>query len=195
MLDADDIDAIAEAVRRILREEGYGRHESKDRKCGFCGSLREEVDQFITGISGRDIICDGCVLGAIPRVARRPRGVGIHPVELPSEVASGRFIRSEDAGRHGGLVYAVATVPDLDIRRLKIGFTARSISSRLENFRTVNPTAHLLGLWPAPLAGEGVALGAVDGRLRGTEVFHVADVVSALMSIDAALMERWPWST
>lgn len=102
------------------------------------------------------------------------------------------FLGADNPRKYGGQVYAIAMVPDLDIRRLKVGYTARPIQVRFDTYLTSNPTAKLLGLWSVPLLGEEIALRALKGRIGGTEVFHVPDVQLALVAIDDALRSRWP---
>jgi hypothetical protein len=117
------------------------------------------------------------------------------PVSLGPSLDAWRMTRwpkSRDVDSYGGLVYAVATVPDIDVRRLKVGFTARPIENRLDAFKTANPTASLLGLWAAPSEAEYAAHQVISGRLRDTEVFHVPDLVVALTAIDKELSRRWP---
>lgn len=135
------------------------------------------------------MICDECVVAASRLVANDKTGASLLSI---SELTNLQFVRSHDVERHGGLVYAVATVPDLDVRRVKIGYTTRPIENRLDAFRTVNPTASLIGLWSAPSDGEDVALRMVDGRLKDTEVFHVPDVAAALAALDEEMRKRWP---
>lgn len=85
-----------------------------------------------------------------------------------------------------GLIYAIATVPELDLRRLKVGYTT-SLSTRMSSFRTANPTLVLLGLWNADKHAESAVHEALGGRLRASEVFDVDDLDGAFDSISAAI--------
>ncbi len=89
--------------------------------------------------------------------------------------------------RKAGWVYAVSVVPELDLNRIKIGFTERAINVRLGSFRTANPTALLVGLWEAEKHGEQLAHSAVEGRIGSSEVFKCPDVFKALAAIKGVL--------
>lgn len=96
----------------------------------------------------------------------------------------------ESSPSDGGSVYAISLIPELDIGRLKVGYTARSIEHRLAQYRTANPTAILLGLWPGGRDAEHIAHAALSGRLGSREVFQVNDVAAALDAIDRALRRQ-----
>lgn len=98
------------------------------------------------------------------------------------------FITSQyTTSRKQGWVYAVAIVPDVDLRRLKIGYTERPIGGRLASFRTANPTALLIGLWEANRSDEDRAHLLLPGRVGKSEVFQVHDLAEALGAMDKLL--------
>lgn len=100
------------------------------------------------------------------------------PLEIPTEESA-----------KGGWIYAIALIPDIDPRRLKIGrtTTTEGIVGRMRQYKTSNPTARLIGLWPGDRRAEKIAHSAVDGRVGRTEVFQVNHVPSALAKIATAL--------
>lgn len=83
----------------------------------------------------------------------------------------------------------IAVVPDLDIRRLKIGFT-KNIPQRLERLRTACPTAILLALWDARRSSELLAHRLTPGRIGFSEVFHVGSVAAVMYAIDETIGTR-----
>lgn len=194
-----DLEAIRRVVADVVGEEfaratssGPAKINGMPGGCDFCRLDRKSVRVLLVGLHNAGI-CDVCIAAAVQHVlGHTPPELAVLPVTLPRDLADQRFIRSRDVDRHGGLVYAVALVPDIDVRRIKVGYTTRSIETRIETFRTANPTLSLLGLWAAPAEGEIVAHDAVSGRLGNAEVFQVPDVVHALTTIDEALRERWP---
>lgn len=190
---AAELAQLEAMFRRVAREELAAALQSACQRCSFCGADRADVRKLVVGTTSGALICDECVIEAMRSMIAGPSISQSAPVvKLPDELANQRFVRSRDVERHGGLVYVVATVPDLDIRRLKVGYTTRPIEQRIDAFRTANPTATLLGLWSVPSDGEDAAHRVVAGRLRSTEVFHVPDVVAALTAIDEELTRRWP---
>jgi len=86
-----------------------------------------------------------------------------------------------------GTVYAISIVPEIDLCRLKIGYTTRPINGRLKDFRTTNPTAILVGLWDADPHDEDLAHASLDGRIGRSEVFNCSDFVRALNAINEVL--------
>lgn len=89
----------------------------------------------------------------------------------------------------GGWIYAVALVPELDARRIKVGFTENPVGRRLAQYRTANPTALLVGLWEGDRYSEQLAHVALRGRIGASEVFHVENLDESLESIGRALLE------
>lgn len=190
---------VREVATEVVREEldratssGPATIHGAPGGCDFCKLDRASARKLIVGAHNA-AICNECIAAAVQHViGHTPPEIAALPATLPSDLLDQRFVRSRDVDRHGGLVYAVALIPDIDIRRIKVGYTTRPIELRLETFRTTNPTASLLGMWAAPSDGEAVAHGAVSGRLGNAEVFHVADVVAAVVAIDEELRRHWP---
>jgi hypothetical protein len=76
-----------------------------------------------------------------------------------------------------GVFYVIQLVPELDPKRLKLGF-AESINQRLSQHRTACPTARVLRAWPCKRSWEITALDAlprVGCRLINNEVFECED--------------------
>jgi hypothetical protein len=73
-----------------------------------------------------------------------------------------------------GFFYVIQLVPDLDSRRLKLGF-ADSLEQRLSQHRTAAPTVRVLRAWPCKRSWELTAIDAItrEGcRLILNEVFE-----------------------
>jgi len=73
-----------------------------------------------------------------------------------------------------GVFYAIQLVPDLDPKRLKLGF-AETLEQRLSQHRTAAPTARVLRAWPCKRTWELTAIDALtrEGcRLILNEVFE-----------------------
>ncbi len=144
----------------------------EDHECGdgFDGSCFEDSAAIIyptADITGPyAVVPHGCLL-----VPPAIRALELEDLERPS----------------AGWIYAVAIVPDIDLCRIKVGFTERSIEKRLAQFRTANPTAMLLGLWPGDRGSERAAHDALPGRVGTSEVFQVNDLVAAFEVIDRAI--------
>jgi hypothetical protein len=210
-LTVDDVPMIVEAiaspretellslVRGVIRDE-FERATSDGPACisplpggcDFCRLNRKSVRVLIVGRHNAGI-CNECVAAAVQEILGHcPQEVLSLPAVIPRDLSDGRFVRSRDVDRHGGLVYAVALMPDVDVRRIKVGYTTRPIELRIEAFKTTNPTASLLGLWNAPADGEAIAHGLVRGRIGNSEVFSVPDVVAAVTTIDEEMRRRWP---
>jgi hypothetical protein len=69
-------------------------------------------------------------------------------------------------------------VPELDPRRLKLGF-ADDLPSRLAQHQTAAPTAAVVKCWPCNRAGEATVMDCLTGlgcRLILNEVFECDDV-------------------
>jgi len=76
-----------------------------------------------------------------------------------------------------GVFYVIQLVPDLDPKRLKLGF-AESLEQRLSQHRTAAPTARVLRAWPCKRTWELTAMDALtraDCRLILNEVFECDD--------------------
>jgi hypothetical protein len=76
-----------------------------------------------------------------------------------------------------GVFYVIQLVPELDPKRLKLGF-AEGIDQRLSQHRTAAPTARVLRAWPCKRLWELTAIDAltrVGCRLILNEVFECED--------------------
>jgi hypothetical protein len=59
-----------------------------------------------------------------------------------------------------GVFYVIQLIPDLDPKRLKLGF-AESLEQRLSQHRTAAPTARVLAAWPCKRSWESTAMDAL----------------------------------
>jgi hypothetical protein len=85
-----------------------------------------------------------------------------------------------------GWFYVIQLVPELDARRIKLGF-ACSVEQRLCEHRTAAPTAQLAGKWPCRRSWEQTVIAALtaDGcRLLLNEVFECDDSAELLGRAD-----------
>ena len=92
-----------------------------------------------------------------------------------------------------GVFYVIQLVPDLDPKRLKLGF-AESLEQRLLEHRTAAPTARVLRAWPCKRSWERTALDAltrVGCRLILNEVFE-CDEPNALVELGEAFFRMLP---
>lgn len=98
--------------------------------------------------------------------------------EIVSRRAEEGFIASTVVATSDvGVFYVIQLVPDLDPKRLKLGF-AESWEQRLSQHRAVAPTARLLRAWPCKRSWELTAIDALthEGcRLILNEVFECDD--------------------
>ena len=81
-----------------------------------------------------------------------------------------------------GVFYVIQVVPDLDPKRVKLGF-AYDLASRLSQHRTTAPTARLVKSWPCKRSWELTvmdALTADECRLILNEVFECSDIDSLI---------------
>lgn len=78
-----------------------------------------------------------------------------------------------------GFFYAIQLVPDLDGRRVKLGFSD-DVKTRLLQHRTSAPTASLIKSWPCKRNWEATVIDALvhlcSGRLVLNEVYEFEDV-------------------
>ena len=124
-------------------------------------------------------------LGVKPASRRTPDSGG--QLTLTASTAEATLIRRTreeqgfDSARtvtaETGFFYVIQLVPDLDPKRVKLGF-ASNVATRLAEHRTAAPTAKLLKLWPCKRNWERTAIDAlaVGGRLILNEVFEFSDV-------------------
>lgn len=98
--------------------------------------------------------------------------------EISSQRADRGFTASTVvAGSDVGVFYVIQLVPDLDPKRLKLGF-AESLEQRVSQHRTAAPTARVLRAWPCKRPWEMTAMDALtrEGcRLILNEVFECDD--------------------
>jgi hypothetical protein len=130
-------------------------------------------------------------LGIVPHKRRMPDSGNQLTLALTDEEAE--FVRQKrreegflDASKPVvtgvGVFYVIQLVPDLDARRIKLGY-ADDLSSRLSQHRTAAPTARVLASWPCKRSWESTvmdALTAVDCSLILNEVFECSDIDSLL---------------
>ena len=77
-----------------------------------------------------------------------------------------------------GVFYVIAIVPELDSRRIKLGFSM-DVNSRIVQHRTSAPTAILIKSWACKRVWEKTVIDSLTGkncRLILNEVFECADV-------------------
>lgn len=94
---------------------------------------------------------------------------------------------AKPVSREVGVFYVIRLVPELDARRIKLGY-ADDLSSRLSQHRTAAPTAAVLKSWACKRAWESTVmdcLTAVGCRLILNEVFECAAVDDLLARGDA----------
>lgn len=87
-----------------------------------------------------------------------------------------------------GLFYVVQLVPDLDPRRIKLGFAA-DLTDLLAQHRTAAPTAMLLRSWRCRRSWESTVMDCLSlhhCRLISSEVFECDDLPALLVRA-----ERW----
>jgi len=92
-----------------------------------------------------------------------------------------------------GVFYVIQLVPDLDPKRLKLGF-AESLEQRLAQHRTAAPTARVLRAWPCKRPWETAVIDAltrVGCRLVLNEVFE-CDEPDALVARGDAFFSMLP---
>ncbi len=86
-----------------------------------------------------------------------------------------------------GVFYVIQLVPDLDPKRLKLGF-AESLDQRLSQHRTAAPTARVLHAWPCKRSWELTVMDALTCkgcRLILNEVFECDEPESLIRRGDA----------
>jgi hypothetical protein len=84
---------------------------------------------------------------------------------------------SKAVSKEAGYFYVIRLVPELDLRRVKLGF-ADDVGVRLAQHRTAAPTAVLVRHWPCKRSWEGTAIDclAAGCRLILNEVYECDDV-------------------
>lgn len=122
---------------------------------------------------------------------RAPGGRGQKMIALTLEDAECARQAREDDGfvgstvvvteSNGGYFYIAQLVPDLDKRRVKLGF-ASNVDARLQAHRTAAPTAELVKAWPCKKVWEQAVIDSItrmESQSLSGEVF-VCDSVSDL---------------
>lgn len=97
--------------------------------------------------------------------------------ETKGFTSSARIVESET-----GLFYIIQLVPELDPRRIKLGF-ALDLNDRLAQHKTAAPTATVVKSWPCRRAWELTvmdSLSATNCRLILNEVFECDDLDALL---------------
>ncbi len=100
---------------------------------------------------------------------------------------------SKPVSKDVGEFYIIRLVPELDARRIKLGF-ADDLASRLSQHRTAAPTAQVVRSWPCKRSWEGTVMDCLTGehcRLILNEVFECEDV-DALVALANQLFELLP---
>lgn len=126
-----------------------------------------------------------------PSSGDRSRSLHVDPncvYALPDDLEP-RIITPFDASTKSGWLYAVALVPELTFDRIKVGYSEKHPGSRLESFRTTNPTAVMLGFWDADRNDERRVLANLAGRIGSSEVFQfnaakTINRISQLMGVE-----------
>lgn len=120
---------------------------------------------------------------------------------LPEEADAVRLQRQTDGfsaeqkpvRTEEGHFYVIRLVPELDHRRVKLGF-AESVQERLAQHRTAAPTAELVRAWPCRRSWERTIMDAMTARdctLIRNEVFECHDVEALIVRGDR-LFEMMP---
>jgi hypothetical protein len=107
-------------------------------------------------------------------------------VILKKRREAGFFESTKPVVSEVGVFYVIRLVPELDPRRLKLGF-ADDLLSRLGQHRTAAPTAAVVKSWPCKRAWEGTVmdcLTAVNCRLILNEVFECDDIDALIARAD-----------
>ncbi len=107
-----------------------------------------------------------------------------HLRALPSSYG---FRRANNPSTMDGWIYAVILMPELNMNRLKVGWTETHIWDRVRHFRTTNPKAFVVGAWDASRSDERRAHSVVDGRIGTSEVFDTKNVWLAVERIHREL--------
>lgn len=125
--------------------------------------------------------------GIRPHKRRTPDSGGQLTLALTVEEATRIRAKRQEEGFFGsmklvsketGFFYVIRLVPELDPRRIKLGF-AEDVAVRLAQHKTAAPTAVLVKCWPCKRSWEGTAIDCLASsgcRLILNEVFECEDV-------------------
>lgn len=100
---------------------------------------------------------------------------------------------SKPVAKDVGEFYIIRLVPELDDRRVKMGF-ADDLATRLSQHRTASPTAQVVASWPCKRSWENTVmdcLSAFNCRLILNEVFECDDV-NGLVELANQLFQLLP---
>lgn len=135
-------------------------------------------------------------LGVTPHKRRTPDSRGQLTLAVSEDEAQLIIRTRQDQGFLGsskpvqnevGHFYVIQLVPDLDPKRLKLGF-AEDVAARLAQHRTSAPTARVVKSWPCKRSWEGTVIDCLtttDCRLILNEVFECEDLESLLQRADS----------
>jgi hypothetical protein len=105
----------------------------------------------------------------------------------------GFFADCKAADKDAGVFYVIQLVPELDARRLKLGF-ADDLALRLAQHRTAAPTARVVKSWPCRRVWEFTVMDCLVGtecRLILNEVYECDDI-NALLARGDQLFQLLP---
>ncbi len=100
---------------------------------------------------------------------------------------------SKPVAKDVGEFYIIRLVPELDDRRIKMGF-ADDLATRLSQHRTAAPTAQVVASWPCKRSWESTVMDCLSGyncRLILNEVFE-SDDVNGLVELAHQLFRLLP---
>lgn len=95
--------------------------------------------------------------------------------------ASG-FNNTELVQLANGYFYVVQVVPDLDQRRVKLGYAA-DVDNRMTAYRTLSPTVALVKAWPCKPSWERAAMDSltrIECEQIGVEVYQCENIDSLI---------------
>jgi hypothetical protein len=132
--------------------------------------------------------------GVRPHKRRRPDSGSQLTLALTVEEADRIRAKRQEEGfldaskavtKEFGYFYVIRLVPELDPRRVKLGF-ADDVGSRLAQHRTAAPTAALVKQWPCKRAWEVTVIDclAAGCRLILNEVYECEDITGLLARAD-----------
>ena len=147
------------SIKDLARQLGMDRSHARRYvlKLGYPFQKRRTIDS-----GGQLTLC--VALADAKQIATQRAGQGF---TAPTIVAVSNI----------GHFYVVQLIPELDAKRLKLGF-AESLQQRLAEHRTAAPTAKLLCSWPCKRSWERAVIDALTGancRLISNEVFECDD--------------------
>lgn len=130
-------------------------------------------------------------LGIAPQKRRTPASNG--QLTLTVDASEAKFIRdrrseqgfldsAKPVQNEAGFFYVIQLVPELDPKRIKLGFAA-DVTIRLSQHRTSAPTATILRAWPCKRSWESTVidiLASCGGKLILNEVYEFVSIQSLL---------------